>query len=81
LRIPIKHIPLEDISAVEVVNGFSPFDCFMGYGWRINPRKQATGYCLGSGDAVKIKTANWSYILVMSDAEDFAEILRQAIRR
>ena len=76
---PLKRIPLESITKVSLLRDFMPLGTFLGYGWRIRRSDRLTGYCLCSGDAVKIETADWSYILVMDEAEDFAGVLEQAI--
>jgi hypothetical protein len=78
IGIPLKRIPLSALTGVSVIRDFSPLTEFMGYGWRINPKSRLTGYCLCSGDAVKLETGNWSYILVMDSADEFADIVKQA---
>jgi hypothetical protein len=62
-----------------IIKDFSPMAVFYGYGWRVSPSKRLTGYCLCSGDAVKIETEEWSYILVMDEADSFGQVLKQAV--
>lgn len=76
--VPLKRIPLESIRNVTVIRDFSPLAVFCGYGWRINYSQRLTGYCLCGGDAIKVETADWNYILVMDDADNFGQVIRQA---
>lgn len=78
LGIPLKRLSYAQITEVKVVNDFEPLKVFLGYGYRINPRLRQAGFCLCRGDAVEIRTADWTYFLVMPQADAFADLIRQA---
>ena len=79
LGIPIKRIPISSIREVTVIKDFSPMAVFYGFGLRVSQSKRITGYCLCTGDAVKVETVDWTYILVMDEADDFGQVLKQAV--
>lgn len=78
LGIPLKRLNYDEITEVHVIKNFNPLQMFLGYGYRVNPARRATGFCICKGDAVEIQTADWKYVLVMPEAEGFADLIGQA---